>query len=172
METGMRLSLIVAMAKNRVIGVDNQLPWHLPADLKHFRTLTMGHPIIMGRKTFDSIGRVLPGRRNIVVTRNRNYRFDAVEIVHSLDEALEICRDENEAFVIGGAHLYKDAMHRVNRIYATEVHAEVKGDVFFPAIDPSRWQETGRVAHRADSHNAYAWDFVIYDRIPAWGNSA
>jgi len=172
METGMRLSLIVAMAKNRVIGVDNQLPWHLPADLKHFRTLTMGHPIIMGRKTFDSIGRVLPGRRNIVVTRNRNYRFDAVEIVHSLDEALEICRDENEAFVIGGAHLYEDAMHRVSRIYVTEVHAEVKGDVFFPAIDPSRWQETGRVAHHADPHNAYAWDFVIYDRIPAWGNSA
>ena len=135
METAPRLSLIVAMARNRAIGVDNHLPWHLPADLKHFRALTMGHPIIMGRKTFDSIGRVLPGRRNIVVTRNRDYRPDGVEIVHSVEEALEKCRDENEAFVIGGAHLYQDAIHRVSRIYVTEVHAEVKGDVFFSEID-------------------------------------
>ena len=166
METGMRLSLIVAMAKNRAIGVDNHLPWHLPADLKHFRALTMGHPIIMGRKTFDSIGRVLPGRRNIVLTRNRDYRRDGAEIVHSLDEALEKCRDETEAFVIGGAHLYEDAIHRVSRIYVTEVHADAKGDVFFPEIDPSRWQETERLHNPADAQNAYAWDFVIYDRKP------
>ena len=160
----MRLSLIVAMAENRAIGVDNRLPWHLPADLKHFRALTMGHPIIMGRKTFDSIGRILPGRRNIVVTRNRDYARENVEMVHSLDEALDRCKEESEVFVIGGAHLYDDAIHRVDRIYLTLVHTTVEGDVFFAALDPSCWREVDRVPHPADPHNAHAYDFIVYDR--------
>ena len=160
----MRLSLIVAMAENRAIGVDNRLPWHLPADLRHFRALTMGHPIIMGRRTFDSIGRVLPGRRNIVVTRNRDYAKDGVEIVHSLDEALDRCREEGEAFMIGGAHLYETAIHHADRIYLTQVHATVQGDVFFPVLDTSHWRETERLSHPADPLNAHTYDFVVYDR--------
>ncbi|MBA2690821.1 MAG: dihydrofolate reductase [Burkholderiales bacterium] len=160
----MRLSLIVAMAENRAIGVANRLPWHLPADLKHFRSLTMGHPIIMGRKTFDSIGRVLPGRRNIVVTRNPEYVKPGVTIAHSLDEAFDYCKAESEAFVIGGADVYRAAIERADRIYLTLVHSVTEGDVFFSAIDESQWQEIERVAYPADPHNAHAYDFIVYDR--------
>lgn len=160
----MRLSLIVAMAENRAIGVDNRLPWHLPADLRHFRALTMGHPIIMGRKTFDSIGRVLPGRRNIVVTRNRDYSKESVEIAHSLDDALALCKGEREAFVIGGAHLYQEAINRVDRVYLTLVHTVVKGDVFFPSLDGAHWHEVERIGHRADATNGHDYDFFVYDR--------
>ena len=160
----MSLSLIVAMAENRVIGVNNRLPWHLPADLKHFRALTMGHPILMGRKTFDSIGRVLPGRRNIVVTRNPAYKSDGVEIAHSLHEASRLCPDEREAFVIGGAHLYEAALPHAQRIYLTLVHTVVQGDVLFPALDESVWRIRETIAHAADEQNAHAYDFVVYER--------
>lgn len=162
----MMLSLIVAMAENRVIGANNRLPWHLPADLKHFRALTMGHPIIMGRKTFDSIGRVLPGRRNIVVTRNPEYKVEGLEIAHSLEGALELCGSESEAFIIGGAHLYEAALPHVQRIYLTLVHTVVEGDVLFPALDPSAWQVRETTSHGADEKNPCAYDFVIYERRP------
>ena len=164
LETIPRLSLIVAMAENCAIGVANRLPWHLPVDLKYFRALTMGHPIIMGRKTFDSIGRVLPGRRNIVVTRNRKYARDGAEIVHSLDEALARCTGENEAFVIGGAELFKDAACRADRLYLTLVRTVVAGDVFFTEFSASQWQEGSRITHPADTRNAFACDFIVYDR--------
>jgi dihydrofolate reductase len=160
----MRLSLIVAMAQNRVIGLNGRLPWHLPAELKHFRAITMGHPIVMGRKTFDSIGRVLPGRRNIVITRNRDYEQEGIEIVYSLDEALDRCKGGSEVFVIGGAHVFEETVDRADRIYLTLVHVTVEGDTFFPKIDFNRWQEVERFSHPADAQNIYAYDFVVYDR--------
>ncbi|MES2354124.1 MAG: dihydrofolate reductase [Pseudomonadota bacterium] len=160
----MRISLVVAMAENQVIGVKNQLPWRLPAELKQFRSLTMGHPIIMGRKTFDSIGRPLPGRRNIVVTRNLDYAKEGTEIVHSLEEALERCRDDEEVFVIGGADVYSKIIARANRIYLTLVHVTIDGDAFFPAMELHDWQEIKRVPRAADAENIYAYDFIVYDR--------
>ncbi|HVK55350.1 MAG TPA: dihydrofolate reductase [Burkholderiales bacterium] len=160
----MKLSIVVAMAENGVIGVDNKLPWRLPADLKHFRAITMGHPVIMGRKTFESIGRALPGRRNIVVTRNSDYAAEGAEVVHSVDEALERCSGTNEAFLIGGAILYKEAISHCDRIYLTLVHVKVEGDAFFPLLDVNHWQEIERSPHLSDELNPHAYDFVIYER--------
>lgn len=131
------LTLIVAMSRNHVIGRAGQLPWHLPEDLQHFKATTMGHPIIMGRKTYESIGRPLPGRRNIVVTRNADYQAEGITIVHSLDEAIEHCVDQ-DAFVIGGAQLYAQALPRANRIYLTLIDSEIAGDTYFPKIDLER----------------------------------
>jgi dihydrofolate reductase len=160
----MKLSIVVAMAENGVIGVDNKLPWRLPADLKHFRAITMGHPVIMGRKTFESIGRALPGRRNIVVTRNSAYAREGVEVVHSVDEALERCAETNEAFLIGGAILYKEAISHCDRIYLTLVHVNIEGDAFFPPLETNHWQEIDRSPHLPDEHNPHAYDFIIYER--------
>jgi dihydrofolate reductase len=163
----MRLSIVVAVAKNRVIGNDNQMPWHLPADFAWFRKITTGHPIIMGRKTFESIGRPLPGRRNIVVSRNPDFCADGVEVVTSLEKAINICLSQPdcaEAFVIGGAMLYAEALPRVDRIYLTEVDASPAGGTLFPAMDKSCWRELTRARHEADEKNIYAMDFVVLER--------
>lgn len=159
-----RVSLILAMSENRVIGVANRLPWHLPAELKHFRAVTMGHPIIMGRKTHESIGRVLPGRRNIVVTRNRGYGHEGVEVAHSLAEAIARCSAADEVFVIGGAELYRQAIEFADSIYLTLVHTVVEGDTYFQEIMPDLWREVERVPSPADDRNSLACDFIVYER--------
>ena len=163
----MRISLIVAMAKNRVIGIKNKMPWHLPADFAYFKKITTGHPVIMGRKTFESIGRPLPGRRNIVISRNTETRADGVEVMASLEKAFDDCqrlRECAEAYVIGGATLYSGALPRADRILITEVDASPDGDIFFPVLDAKQWEEVSRVHHAADEKNIYAMDFVVLER--------
>lgn len=161
----MKTSLIVAMTADRVIGINNTLPWHLPAELQNFRKLTMGHPIIMGRKTYDSIGRPLPGRQNIVITTNRNYKPEGVDVVYSIDAALQQCKDTDEAFIIGGAKIFEETIHTADRLYLTLVHADVKGDVYFPEIKVNEWKETERTYRPADEKNIYAYDVIIYDSL-------
>jgi len=159
-----RVSLIVAMAKNRVIGVNNTLPWHLPADLKHFKSLTMGHHIVMGRKTYESIGKPLPGRTSVVVTRNADYSVPDVIVVSSLEAAISACGDDEEIFVIGGAELYRQAIDLADRIYLTEIDADISGDAHFTELDRKLWQETGRDSHAPDEKNRHPYHFVVYDR--------
>lgn len=156
----MIVSFIVAMSENRVIGRDNQLPWHISEDLKRFKRLTLGHPIIMGRKTFDSLGKPLPKRRNIVITRNQNLVLDGAEICQSLDDALELVKDEPEVFVIGGAEIFKMAMPLANKIYLTVVHKNVDGDVYLPEI-PSDFFEVTREKH---VENDISFSFVDLER--------
>jgi dihydrofolate reductase len=162
----MIVSAIVATARNGVIGKDNQIPWYLPADLAYFKRRTLGHCIIMGRKSFRSIGRPLPGRTNIVVTRDPYFQADGVVVVHSVREALEYARaqGETEAFIIGGGEIYRQSMADLDRIYLTEVNLEPEGDVTFPAIDPAEWQETWREAHEPDEKNAFGYVFVVLER--------
>ena len=163
----MQISLIVAMAKNRVIGSKNKMPWHLPADFAYFKKMTTGHPVIMGRKTFESIGRPLPGRRNIVISRNTAMRADGVDVMASLEQAFDDCqrlRKCAEAYVIGGATIYMEAMPRADRILITEVDASPEGDIFFPVLDAKQWKEVSRVHHAADEKNIHAMDFVVLER--------
>jgi len=136
----MKLSIIVAIAKNGVIGGNNGLLWHIPEDLKHFKKITSGHSIIMGRKTFESIGKPLPHRRNIVVTRNPSFNADGIEIANSLDKALDLVRDESEVFIIGGGEIYKQALPIADKLYVTRVHESYEGDTYFPPISPDEWQ--------------------------------
>jgi dihydrofolate reductase len=157
------LNIIVAMARNRVIGVDNQLPWHLPEDLKHFKSLTMGHHIIMGRKTYDSIGRPLPGRTTVIVTRDPGYTMGGCLVAHSLEQAIALSAGDDELFFVGGASLYEQAMPLAERLYITEIQSDYQGDAHFPAIDRRRWSETAREHHVTDAGPAY--DFVTYDRV-------
>ena len=159
-----RISLIVAMARNRVIGCNNRMPWHLPADFAYFKRITLGHPIVMGRKTFESIGRILPGRRNIVVSRNRDFLVDGADVMHSLDEAISSCQDNEEVFVIGGAALYAAALPHADRLYITEVDVTPAGETLFPVIDEMSWLEKARQRVEPDANNAYAMEFVVLDR--------
>ena len=156
------LSLIVAHAKNNVIGINNTLPWHLPEDLKRFRALTMGHHIIMGRKTYESLGRLLPGRSTIIVTRNKNYQVEGALVTHSLQAALELAAGDMEPFVIGGAELYKDGLKFATKLYITQVQAEVKGDAFFETIDLNVWQLMVNTHHL--SVNGLQYSDLIYIR--------
>lgn len=158
------LALIVAAAQNGVIGRDNQLPWHLSADLKRFRALTMGHHILMGRKTFESIGRPLPGRTNIVITRQPDFRAEGVVVVHSLAEALALAADDDRIFVVGGAEIYRQALPQADRIYLTIIHQDFEGDTFWFDLDRMVWRETSRVAHRPDEKNPYPYSFVELER--------
>ena len=160
----MIISIIVAMDTNGVIGKDGKLPWHLSADLKHFKAITMGKPIVMGRKTHESLGRVLPGRENIVITRNNNYQAPGCTVLHSLDDVFVHCRNADEIIIMGGAELYVQILDRANRIYLTEVHAEVSGDTYFPAYDGDQWREVQRQDFRADEKNRYDYSFVILER--------
>jgi dihydrofolate reductase len=158
------LSLVVAVSENDVIGRDNALPWHLPADLKHFKAVTMGKPIVMGRKTYDSIGRRLPGRLNIVISRNRALRIPGVEVVGSFDEAVARAGDVPEVAVIGGAELFRSALPLARRIYLTRVHGNVEGETKFPPLDPKQWREVERSHHPADERHAYAMTFSTLER--------
>jgi dihydrofolate reductase len=160
------LTLVVAMDAQRGIGVDNKLPWHIKEDLAHFKRVTLGQPIIMGRKTFDSIGRPLPGRRNIVVTRNPDWHLDAVEVASSLDDAVRLAGDagyEGAASIIGGAQIFAEALPIADRMIVTHIDAEYRCDTFFPTIDPARWRETAREAHVGA--DGVAFSFVTYESI-------
>jgi len=171
----MKCALIVAMAENQTIGIDNTLPWHLPNDLKYFKQVTMAKPIIMGRKTYESIGRPLPGRTNIVITRQSDYQAAGIVVVNSLQQALDkaesISADagHDEVMVIGGAEIYQQALLQADRLYITHVYADVKGDAFFPSVNWNDWQEAQREDHKADpvgeaQKNPYDYSFVVYDR--------
>ncbi len=159
----MRVSLIVAMAENGVIGRDGDLPWHIPADLKFFKETTTGHPIVMGRKTHQSIGRALPGRTNIVMTRDNAFVGEDIAVVSDLDAAFRAAGDAREVMVIGGAQIYALALPRADRIYLTEVHIAAKGDTHFPPLDQSVWREISRVDHPAEG-DMPAFSFVTLDR--------
>ena len=156
------VSLIVAVANNHVIGVNNTLPWHLPEDLKRFRALTTGHHIIMGRKTYESLGRLLPGRTTVIVSRNKAYQVEGALIAGSLEEAIALCKEDSEAFVIGGAELYKDALKLADKLYLTEIALQVEGDAFFPLFERSEWKETLREAHT--SAQGLAFSYITYNR--------
>lgn len=160
----MKISIVAAIAKNRVIGKNNRLPWRLPRDMQHFREVTTGKPVIMGRKTFESIGKALPGRKNIILTRDSNFRAEGCVVVHSVEEALAAVEGTQEIMVIGGAEIYKAFLPRVERMYLTEIHADFEGDTFFPEYDPSEWQETERQDFPADEKNPYRYSFVVFER--------
>ena len=163
----MKVSIIVAQALNRTIGVDGRLPWSLPSDLAFFKQMTTGFPIIMGRLTFESIGRPLPGRHSIILTRKKNYEVPVgCTVVHSLKEALEVARADKveEAFIIGGGKVYKEALELVDVLYVTQVHIKLAGDTFFPAIDEKVWREVRCVKHLPDSRHRYAYEFCTYVR--------
>src|SRR5688572_9270169 len=159
-----RISLLVAMAKNRVIGANGGIPWHLPSELKLFKSLTMGHHIVMGRKTYESIGRLLPGRTTVIVTRQRDYRVPGAIVAHSVREALDACKGDDEIFVIGGADLFRETLPIADRLYLTVVDAEPGGDTFMPEFDMSEWQETKAESFARDEKHAHAYRFGIYDR--------
>ncbi len=170
----MRLALIVAQGLNRVIGNDNKLPWYLPDDLRYFKEVTMGKPIIMGRKTFESIGKPLPGRLNIVITRDSNWSAEGVKVVSGLGDAIEVGEGQalidgvEEAVIIGGAQIYAQSLSIDDRLYLTQVEAEPEGDAYFPEIDYSQWQELGRQSFPAgDQPNRYPYSFIVYDRKEA-----
>jgi dihydrofolate reductase len=172
----MIISLIAAVSENNIIGGGNTLLWNLPEDMKHFRDKTRGHTVIMGRKTFESIGKPLPDRKNIVITRDKNYLSHGVDIVESLDEALRVAsleqgrefeenQDEVEIFIIGGGEIYRQAIGRANKLYITEVHQDFKGDTLFPVIDKSIWEETSREDRKVDENNSIPYSFVEYKKI-------
>jgi dihydrofolate reductase len=160
----MRRSLVVAMARNRVIGRNNALPWHLPADFAHFKKVTMGHPIVMGRRTYESIGKPLPGRENIVVTRNRDFAAPGCTVVGSLDAAWKAAGDADEVCVIGGTSLFREALPLADVIHLTEVEAEVEGDTYFPDFDRSQWKESEVGRHGVDERHAYPFRILRLDR--------
>ena len=162
-------SLIVARARNGAIGRDNAMPWHLPADLAHFKRTTLGRPVIMGRRTWESIGRVLPGRRNIVVSRSPGFEAPGAIVVGSLDEAWSAAGEADEAFVIGGAQLYAEALAAADRVYVTEIAGDIEGDTFFPVRLPGRWRESLLGEHPADERNRFALRFLLLEREPAPG---
>lgn len=157
-----QLSIIVAVAHDGVIGVNNTLPWHLPEDLKRFRALTMGHHIIMGRKTYDSLGRLLPGRTTVIVTRNENYKVEGALVAHSLEAAIALCEDDEEVFLIGGAELYQAGLKLAHKLYITEIELDVAGDAFFPKLVSTEWQETESEAHI--SEKGLKFSYVTYLR--------
>ena len=157
------VSIIVAMAKNRVIGKENDMPWHLPADLQHFRKMTTGKPIIMGRKTYESIGRPLPKRHNIVISRNRNYKVEGCDVVGSLEEAVSIAGEVEEMFIIGGGFLYNQTIDAVDKLYLTFIDLEVEGDTFFPSYEHLITTKTFSEHHQKDEKNPYDYEFTIFD---------
>ena len=158
----MAFSLIVALANNRVIGINNTLPWHLPEDLKRFRALTTGHHIIMGRKTYESLGRLLPNRTTVIVTRNPSYQVEGALIAHSLEQALALCHDDDEAFLIGGAELYQAGLNLAQKMYVTAIDLNVAGDAYCPEWDVKQWQHTGSEAHT--SAEGLPFRYLTYQR--------
>ena len=166
----MKISLIVAMSQNRVIGRQNQMPWHLPDELKYFKRVTMGKPVVMGRNTFESIGKPLPGRPNIVVTRNPDYDADGISVVTSIEDAIDLAdqlseHDANaEAMIIGGAQIFVETLPLADRLYLTEVHAIVDGDVFFPEFAREQWRLVSREEHAADGRNPYPYSVLVLER--------
>ncbi|MDF1643996.1 MAG: dihydrofolate reductase [Pseudomonadales bacterium] len=167
----MRCALIVAVAENRVIGINNQMPWYIPADLKYFKKITMGKPLLMGRKTFDSLGKPLPGRPHIVISRDKNFQFPEVEVRHSLEEGLDLAKTTAESMgldefmVIGGANIYQQLLPKVDRMYLTQVHANFEGDAFFPSYDSQQWHEQSREEIKP-TQDTPGYSFIVLDKIP------
>lgn len=159
-----RISVIAAVARNGVIGVDNRLPWRLPEDLAHFKALTLGHPVLMGRRTFESLGRPLPGRSNVVITRNPDYRPAGCLVAASLADAIALCPEAEEVFFIGGADLYAQAIPLADRLYLTEVAIDAEGDARFPDYDRTAFREIARAPQRGVRGDALDFDFVVYAR--------
>jgi dihydrofolate reductase len=160
----MRISIISAMAENRVIGIENRLPWHLPADLKHFRSLTMGHHILMGRKTFESIGKPLPGRTTVIISRNPDFAAPGCIVAGSIEAAIAACHNDSEVFIIGGEQLYRQALPLADRLYLTQVATQVTGDAYFPEIDPAQWRQSAAERFPADAQNPYAYQFLVLEK--------
>jgi dihydrofolate reductase len=160
----MTVTIVVAIAENYAIGKHNQLLWHMPADLKHFKQITSGHTVIMGRKTYDSVGKPLPNRRNIIITR-QDITIPGCEVVKSVEEALKLCSNEEEVFIVGGAEIYKLAMYKTDRIYLTIIHHSFDADSFFPEIDYMEWKEVSRDDHPADEKHKYPYSFITLERI-------
>ncbi|MFM5118380.1 type 3 dihydrofolate reductase [Aeromonas veronii] len=162
----MKISMIAAMAHDRVIGKDNQMPWHLPADLAHFKRVTLGKPVLMGRKTFESIGRPLPGRRNLVISRNPDYQAEGIEVVGSVEAALALLAGSSveELMVIGGGHLYAEMLPSADCLYLTQIDLAVEGDTRFPAFDDGQWQRVDGESHPADEKNPHPYSFETWQR--------
>ncbi|MGL5375793.1 MAG: type 3 dihydrofolate reductase [Aeromonas veronii] len=162
----MKISMIAAMAHDRVIGKDNQMPWHLPADLAHFKRVTLGKPVLMGRKTFESIGRPLPGRRNLVISRNPDYQAEGIEVVGSVEAALALLAGSSveELMVIGGGHLYAEMLPSADCLYLTRIDLAVEGDTRFPAFDDGQWQRIECESHSADEKNPHPYSFETWQR--------
>jgi dihydrofolate reductase len=158
------ISLIVAMSRNHVIGARGQIPWHLPDELKLFKSLTMGHHIIMGRKTWESIARILPGRTTVVVTRQPGYEVAGAIVTHTLEEAIAACGRDPEIFVIGGADLFRAALPLADRLYLTTVEAQIEGDTYMPEFDVAAWRELSSSRHAADAKHPYAYVHTVYER--------
>lgn len=167
MDQEVTLSLLVAADENNVIGKDNQLPWHLPQDLRYFKNQTWGMPILMGRKTFESIGKPLPGRKSVVITRNESWKYDDVDVVHTLDEAVMQAKHygAKEIFVIGGAEIFQTAFPRAQRIYLTRIHHQFDGDVSFPEVPPEEWQLVSERFCSADEKNKFDHTFQVWERV-------
>ena len=167
----MHVSIVVATAENGIIGKDGDMPWHIPADLKYFKGVTSGKPVVMGRRTYQSIGRPLPNRTNIVVTRDKTFTAKGIQVVHNLNEALVVAReiakmdDVDEIMVIGGGQIYAEVLGSVDRVYLTEIHATIDGDTSFPALDASLWRETSRHEENAGDDGTPACSFVVLERI-------
>lgn len=160
----MNINLIVAIDEKNGIGKNNILPWHLPADLKHFKSITTGHPIIMGRKTFDSIGKALPNRRNIVISRQSKLEIPGAEVCSSLSAAIKLCEDEKDVFVIGGAQIFEQAISIAEILYLTVIHEDFNADVFFPEIRLSEWVEEEKYLNEPDEKNLYSYSFIKYKK--------
>lgn len=157
-------SIIVAKGINNVIGKDNQLLWRLSADLKRFKAITMGHTMIMGRKTFESIGKALPGRKTIIITRNTSYKIDGCESVSSISDAYEICKNEVEVFIVGGAEIYKQTVSEIDKLYVTEVDVNIDGDAFFPETNSNDWKEISTESFKSDEKNEHNYSFINLER--------
>lgn len=162
-----RIALIAAMANNRVIGIENRLPWRLPDDLQHFKQLTLGKSIVMGRKTWQSLPGLLPDRRHIVISRNKQFQAQGAEVVSSIEQALELLSDEEEILIVGGANLYEQLLPLADILYLTLVDVEIDGDAFFPEWNDQDWIAIERVHHPADEHHAFAFEFVTFKRVSA-----
>lgn len=160
------LAAIVAMARNRVIGIHNQLPWHLPADLQHFKSITTGHAILMGRKTYESIGKPLPNRLNIILTRDPHYQATGCTAVQSLEAGIQVAKQQEKEhlFIIGGADIFRQTLPFISRLYLTIIHHEFTGDTYFPVFETEAWEETNRSDHSADTLNPWSYSFLIYEK--------
>ncbi|MGW8178120.1 MAG: dihydrofolate reductase [bacterium] len=161
----MRLSIIAALASTRVIGLNNSLPWHLPADLCHFQRMTMGHYLLMGRKTFESFDGLLAGRTIVVITRQADYRHKGVYTVHSLPDAIKLAAKEEEVFIAGGAEIYSEALSLADRMYLTLIHHDFEGDTLFPEFEENDWKLTDRKDYESDDQNPYPFSFVTYEKV-------
>lgn len=166
----MKIAMIAAVAENNAIGINNKMPWYLPGDLRYFKAVTMGKPIIMGRKTFDSLGKPLPGRTNIVITRDKDWHHEGVKVVHSLDEGLALAEDvalingNDEVIVIGGAQIYEQAMVKADRLYLTRVYQSFEGDAFFPEVNEKDWMETARKDIQSEDDELLTFSYLVLDR--------